>query len=139
AHPGDLVLQALGEVLAGWLDEPALRVDILRHGREEAVAGTHLARTTGWFTTTMPVPLDLSPGTAAERLARTVGHLAARPGAGAGASRPPCAPARPATSRTTSRATTRTPCRWAACCRTWRPSQSATSPPRTGRGPISSR
>ncbi|WP_338483816.1 condensation domain-containing protein [Streptomyces sp. SCSIO 75703] len=84
AHPGDLVLQALGEVLAGWLDEPAVRVDILRHGREEAVAGTHLARTTGWFTTTVPVRLDLSPGTAAERLARTVGHLAALPGGGVG-------------------------------------------------------
>ncbi|MFJ6663042.1 condensation domain-containing protein [Streptomyces sp. NPDC091383] len=84
AHPGDLVLHALGEVLAGWLGESAVRVDILRHGREEAVGETHLARTTGWFTTTVPVRLDLAPGTAAERLARTVGHLAALPGGGVG-------------------------------------------------------
>ncbi|GGU46601.1 condensation domain-containing protein [Streptomyces lavendofoliae] len=84
AHPGDLVLHALGEVLAGWLDEPAVRVDVLRHGREEAVGDSHLARTTGWFTTTVPVRLDLAPGTAAERLARTVGHLAALPGGGVG-------------------------------------------------------
>ncbi|MFC5802614.1 condensation domain-containing protein [Streptomyces formicae] len=84
AHPGDLVLHALGEALAGWLDEPAVRVDILRHGREENVGGTHLARTTGWFTTTVPVRLDLAPGTPAERLARTVGHLAALPGGGVG-------------------------------------------------------
>ncbi|MGY5633260.1 condensation domain-containing protein [Streptomyces sp. UC1A3] len=84
AHPGDLVLHALGEALAGWLDEPAVRVDVLRHGREEAVGDSHLARTTGWFTTTVPVRLDLAPGTAAERLARTVGHLAALPGGGVG-------------------------------------------------------
>ncbi|MFI2371881.1 condensation domain-containing protein [Streptomyces sp. NPDC018833] len=84
AHPGDLVLHALGEALADWLDEPAVRVDILRHGREETVGGTHLARTTGWFTTTVPVRLDLAPGTPAERLARTVGHLAALPGGGVG-------------------------------------------------------
>ncbi|MGC9379963.1 condensation domain-containing protein [Streptomyces sp. MH13] len=84
AHPGDLVLHALGEVLAGWLDETEVRVDILRHGREETVGDTHLARTTGWFTTTVPVRLDLAPGTPAERLARTVGHLAALPGGGVG-------------------------------------------------------
>ncbi|MGI5340823.1 condensation domain-containing protein [Streptomyces sp. CA-181903] len=84
AHPGDLVLHALGETLAGLLDEPAVRVDILRHGREEAVGDSHLARTTGWFTTTVPVRLDLTPGTPAERLARTVGHLAALPGGGVG-------------------------------------------------------
>ncbi|MEU2433711.1 condensation domain-containing protein [Streptomyces sp. NPDC007861] len=83
-HPGDLVLHALGEVLAGWLDEPAVRVDILRHGREETVGGTHLARTTGWFTTTVPVRLDLAPGTPSERLARTVDHLRALPGGGVG-------------------------------------------------------
>ncbi|MFV2117475.1 condensation domain-containing protein [Streptomyces sp. Act-28] len=84
AHPGDLVLHTLGETLTGWLGEPAVRVDILRHGREEAVGDTHLARTTGWFTTTVPVRLDLAPGRPAERLARTVGHLAALPGGGVG-------------------------------------------------------
>ncbi|MEU2396294.1 condensation domain-containing protein [Streptomyces sp. NPDC007369] len=84
AHPGDLVLHALGEVLAERLGEPAVRLDVLRHGREETVGDTHLARTTGWFTTTVPVRLDLAPGTPAERLARTVGHLAALPGGGVG-------------------------------------------------------
>ncbi|QHC32439.1 condensation domain-containing protein [Streptomyces sp. HF10] len=84
AHPGDLVLHALGEVLADWLGESAVRVDILRHGREEHVGETHLARTTGWFTTTVPVRLDLAPGTVTERLARTLGHLAALPGGGVG-------------------------------------------------------
>nr|CAC86013.1 nourseothricin peptidyl carrier protein [Streptomyces noursei] len=84
AHPGDLVLHALGEALAGWLDEPAVRVDVLRHGREEAVGDSHLAARPGWFTTTVPVRLDLAPGTAPERVARTVGHLAALPGGGVG-------------------------------------------------------
>ncbi|MFI5620917.1 condensation domain-containing protein [Streptomyces sp. NPDC051567] len=84
AHPGDLVLHALGETLAERLHEEAVRVDVLRHGREETVGDTRLARTTGWFTTTVPVRLDLAPGTPAERLARTVGHLAALPGGGVG-------------------------------------------------------
>ncbi|MFJ7169242.1 condensation domain-containing protein [Streptomyces globosus] len=84
AHPGDLVLHALGEVLAERLGEPAVRLDVLRHGREESVGDTRLSRTTGWFTTTVPVRLDLAPGTPAERLARTVGHLAALPGGGVG-------------------------------------------------------
>ncbi|MGE7384311.1 condensation domain-containing protein [Streptomyces sp. NPDC004126] len=84
AHPGDLVLHALGEALGERLGEPAVRVDLLRHGREETVGDSHLSRTTGWFTSTVPVRLDLAPGTPAERLARTVGHLAALPGGGVG-------------------------------------------------------
>ncbi|MFI5981971.1 condensation domain-containing protein [Streptomyces sp. NPDC051555] len=84
AHPGDLVLHALGETLAELLGEAAVRVDVLRHGREESIGDVQLARTTGWFTTTVPVRLDLAPGTPAERLARTVGHLAALPGGGVG-------------------------------------------------------
>ncbi|MEV1046247.1 condensation domain-containing protein [Streptomyces sp. NPDC049916] len=84
AHPGDLVLHALGEALSGWLDEPAVRLDVLRHGREESVGDSHLTRTTGWFTTTVPVRLDLATGTPAGRLARTVGHLAAMPRGGVG-------------------------------------------------------
>ncbi|MGW9085442.1 condensation domain-containing protein [Streptomyces yangpuensis] len=84
AHAGDLVLHALGEALAERLGESAVRVDVLRHGREETVGDTHLARTTGWFTTTVPVRLDLAAATPAERLATTVGHLAALPGGGVG-------------------------------------------------------
>ncbi|MFD7032506.1 condensation domain-containing protein [Streptomyces sp. NPDC059917] len=84
AHPGDLVLHALGETLAELLDEEAVRVDVLRHGREESIGDVQLARTVGWFTTTVPVRLDLAPGAPAERLARTVGHLAALPGGGVG-------------------------------------------------------
>ncbi|MFD3717618.1 condensation domain-containing protein [Streptomyces sp. NPDC058674] len=83
-HPGELLLHALGEALGAWQGLDAVRVDVLRHGREETVGDTDLARTTGWFTTTVPVRLDLAPGTPAERLARTVGHLAALPGGGVG-------------------------------------------------------
>ncbi|MEW2140833.1 condensation domain-containing protein [Streptomyces sp. NPDC005409] len=83
-HPGDLLLHALGEVLGAWQGQDAVRVDVLRHGREEIVGDSDLARTTGWFTTSVPVRLDLTPGTPAERLARTVGHLAALPGGGVG-------------------------------------------------------
>ncbi|WP_270890043.1 condensation domain-containing protein [Streptomyces sp. DHE17-7] len=149
AHPGDLVLHALGEALAGWLDEPAVRVDVLRHGREEAVGDSHLARTTGWFTTTVPVRLDLAPAPppngspvpSATSPPCPAGEWGSARSAGTAgrASRPPCAPPRPATSPSTSRATTPTRCRCAPCCQTWHRSPSATSPPRTGHGPTSSK
>ncbi|MFJ3923400.1 condensation domain-containing protein [Streptomyces sp. NPDC090022] len=96
-HPGELLLHALGETLGevlggasagapgGGAAPDAVRVDVLRHGREETVGDTDLARTTGWFTTTVPVRVDLAAGDPpAARLARTVGHLAALPGGGVG-------------------------------------------------------
>lgn len=149
-HPGELLLHALGEALGAWQGQDAVRVDVLRHGREEVVGDTDLARTTGWFTTTVPVRLDLAPGTPAERLARTVGHLAALPGGGIGhgalkparpspGSPPPCAAPRPATSPSTSRATTPTDSPSGRCCSTSPTNRWARSPDRTGCAPTSSR
>ncbi|MFH8344343.1 condensation domain-containing protein [Streptomyces sp. NPDC018045] len=83
-HPGEVVLHALGETLAAWRGGDAVRLDILSHGREETVGDVDLTRTTGWFTTTVPISLDLSPGTPHERVARTHGHLAALPTGGVG-------------------------------------------------------
>nr|WP_268982560.1 non-ribosomal peptide synthase/polyketide synthase [Streptomyces sp. HF10] len=55
----DVLLTALGRVLARWTGRDRVAVTLEGHGREELFAGTDLARTTGWFTTVYPVALDV--------------------------------------------------------------------------------
>ncbi|ROP36112.1 non-ribosomal peptide synthase protein (TIGR01720 family)/amino acid adenylation domain-containing protein [Saccharothrix texasensis] len=57
----DVLLTALGRVLADWTGRPRVLVDLEGHGREELFADVDLSRTVGWFTTVFPVALDL-PG-----------------------------------------------------------------------------
>ncbi|RAY16066.1 non-ribosomal peptide synthetase [Actinomadura craniellae] len=63
----DVLLTALALAVADWRtrrglgDEPSVLVALEGHGREEqAVAGTDLSRTLGWFTSIFPVRLDLA-------------------------------------------------------------------------------
>ncbi|MFJ4474305.1 non-ribosomal peptide synthase/polyketide synthase [Streptomyces xanthochromogenes] len=54
----DVLLSALGRVLADWTDAPHITVALEGHGREEhLVEGAELARTIGWFTSQFPVTL----------------------------------------------------------------------------------
>ncbi|MEU9096723.1 non-ribosomal peptide synthase/polyketide synthase [Streptomyces sp. NPDC048361] len=54
----DVLLSALGRVLADWADAPHITVALEGHGREEhLVEGADLARTIGWFTSQFPVTL----------------------------------------------------------------------------------
>ncbi|MEW2167700.1 non-ribosomal peptide synthase/polyketide synthase [Streptomyces sp. NPDC007084] len=54
----DVLLSALGRVLADWADAPNVTVALEGHGREEhLVEGADLARTVGWFTSQYPVTL----------------------------------------------------------------------------------
>ncbi|MYR86823.1 non-ribosomal peptide synthetase, partial [Streptomyces sp. SID685] len=55
----DVLLTALGRVLARWTGRDRVAVTLEGHGREELLADTDLARTTGWFTTVYPVALDV--------------------------------------------------------------------------------
>ncbi|MGY9063719.1 non-ribosomal peptide synthase/polyketide synthase [Streptomyces sp. CAS3] len=55
----DVLLTALGRVLARWTGRDRVAVTLEGHGREELFADTDLARTTGWFTTVYPVALDV--------------------------------------------------------------------------------
>ncbi|MEU4746354.1 condensation domain-containing protein, partial [Actinosynnema sp. NPDC023658] len=57
----DVLLTALGRVLADWTGRPRVLVDLEGHGREELFPDVDLSRTVGWFTTMFPVALDL-PG-----------------------------------------------------------------------------
>ncbi|MGW7819955.1 non-ribosomal peptide synthase/polyketide synthase [Streptomyces puniciscabiei] len=54
----DVLLSALGRVLADWTGADRITVALEGHGREEDLAdGADLSRTVGWFTTQYPVTL----------------------------------------------------------------------------------
>ncbi|MGC9671549.1 amino acid adenylation domain-containing protein, partial [Planosporangium sp. 12N6] len=52
----DVLVAALGRVLAGWVGSDRVLVDLEGHGREEELFdGVDLSRTVGWFTSMFPV------------------------------------------------------------------------------------
>ncbi|MFG2094578.1 non-ribosomal peptide synthase/polyketide synthase [Streptomyces sp. NPDC048612] len=57
----DVLLCALGRVLARWTGHDRVRIGLEGHGREEIFDDVDLSRTVGWFTTLFPVTLDLPP------------------------------------------------------------------------------
>ncbi|MGH3672359.1 MAG: condensation domain-containing protein, partial [Pseudonocardiaceae bacterium] len=61
----DVLLSALGRVLAGWTGAERVLIALEGHGREEILDGIDLSRTVGWFTTQFPVALTIpgGPGT----------------------------------------------------------------------------
>lgn len=54
----DVLLAALGRVLAGWTGRTRVPIDLEGHGREE-FDGVDLSRTVGWFTAIHPMTLDV--------------------------------------------------------------------------------
>ncbi|WP_316528804.1 non-ribosomal peptide synthase/polyketide synthase [Kitasatospora brasiliensis] len=55
----DVLLCALGRVLARWTGRRRVVVALEGHGREELFDGVDLSRTVGWFTALYPVALDV--------------------------------------------------------------------------------
>nr|WP_041842091.1 non-ribosomal peptide synthetase [Actinoplanes friuliensis] len=55
----DVLLGALGRVLADWTGHDRVAITCEGHGREELLDGVDLSRTVGWFTTQFPVTLQL--------------------------------------------------------------------------------
>ncbi|MFH8793724.1 non-ribosomal peptide synthase/polyketide synthase [Streptomyces sp. NPDC017941] len=59
----DVLLTALGRVLAGWAGRRTVAVDLEGHGREDQLFDDiDLSRTVGWFTSLYPVALDVPDG-----------------------------------------------------------------------------
>ncbi|MCS0604345.1 non-ribosomal peptide synthase/polyketide synthase [Streptomyces sp. LP11] len=56
----DVLLYALGRVLARWTGQDRVAVALEGHGREDLFADVDLSRTVGWFTTLYPVALDVA-------------------------------------------------------------------------------
>jgi amino acid adenylation domain-containing protein/non-ribosomal peptide synthase protein (TIGR01720 family) len=55
----DVLLCALGRVLARWTGRDRVAVTLEGHGRDELFGDVDLTRTVGWFTTLYPVALDV--------------------------------------------------------------------------------
>ncbi|TCO54192.1 non-ribosomal peptide synthase/polyketide synthase [Actinocrispum wychmicini] len=55
----DVLLSALGRVLASWTGRDRVPITMEGHGREEILDGVDLARTVGWFTSQFPLTLTL--------------------------------------------------------------------------------
>ncbi|MFE9173487.1 non-ribosomal peptide synthase/polyketide synthase [Streptomyces kebangsaanensis] len=55
----DVLLCALGRVLARWTGQDRVVIALEGHGREDLFDDVDLARTVGWFTTLFPVGLDV--------------------------------------------------------------------------------
>ncbi|MEW2435914.1 non-ribosomal peptide synthase/polyketide synthase [Streptomyces caniferus] len=81
----DVLLTALGRVLADWTGERTVAVGLEGHGREDHLFdGVDLSRTVGWFTTLFPVALDVPAGDWAAALKSVKEQLRAVPGRGLG-------------------------------------------------------
>ncbi|MGI5499876.1 amino acid adenylation domain-containing protein [Lentzea sp. CA-135723] len=80
----DVLLSALGRVLAGWTGRDRVLVDLEGHGRDgDFLDGVDLSRTVGWFTSVFPVALDVT-GDWGELLKATKERLRAVPRRGIG-------------------------------------------------------
>jgi non-ribosomal peptide synthase protein (TIGR01720 family) len=55
----DVLLAALGRVVAEWTGQADVLIAMEGHGREDIADGVDLSRTVGWFTTEFPVALHL--------------------------------------------------------------------------------
>ncbi|HET9380237.1 MAG TPA: non-ribosomal peptide synthase/polyketide synthase [Streptomyces sp.] len=86
----DVLLCALGRVLARWTGQDRVLVALEGHGREDLFADADLSRTVGWFTTLFPVALDVprdaDPGTALKTVKENL-RAVPRGGVGYGALR----------------------------------------------------
>lgn len=75
----DVLLTGLAQALRAWTGRDVHRIDMERHGREEAVGPLHVSRTVGWFTTLYPVVLDLEgvreDGAALKRVKEGLRHV----------------------------------------------------------------
>ncbi|WP_282793259.1 non-ribosomal peptide synthase/polyketide synthase [Streptomyces sp. CC224B] len=72
----DVLLCALGRVLARWTGRDRVTVALEGHGREHLFDDVDLSRTVGWFTSMFPVALDVPPdadtGTALKSVKETL-------------------------------------------------------------------
>ncbi|MET8847907.1 non-ribosomal peptide synthase/polyketide synthase [Amycolatopsis sp. NPDC004625] len=81
----DVLLSALGRVLARWTGRDRVLISLEGHGREEIFADLDLSRTVGWFTAEYPVALTVpAAGDWGPTLKAVKEQLRAIPGKGLG-------------------------------------------------------
>ncbi|HWH00601.1 MAG TPA: amino acid adenylation domain-containing protein [Pilimelia sp.] len=84
AQVNDVLLAALGRVLAEWTGRDRVPVDLEGHGREELFDGVDVSRTVGWFTTMYPVAPGVPAGDWGAALKSVKDQLRAVPRRGVG-------------------------------------------------------
>ncbi|HZS20149.1 MAG TPA: condensation domain-containing protein, partial [Pseudonocardiaceae bacterium] len=57
----DVLLSAVGQVLASWTGHDRVLIALEGHGREDILPRVELSRTVGWFTSLFPVALTIKP------------------------------------------------------------------------------
>ncbi|WP_158885984.1 non-ribosomal peptide synthetase [Amycolatopsis anabasis] len=80
----DVLISAMGSVLARWTGARRVLLGMEGHGREEILDDVDLSRTVGWFTTHFPCALDLPEGGWGEVIRSVKEQLRALPGRGLG-------------------------------------------------------
>ncbi|CAM3627150.1 non-ribosomal peptide synthase/polyketide synthase [Kibdelosporangium persicum] len=80
----DVLLSALGRVLARWTGSERVLVTMEGHGREEILPGVDLSRTVGWFTAQFPVALTIPDSGTGALLKSVKEQLRAVPNRGLG-------------------------------------------------------
>ena len=80
----DLLLSALGQVLADWTKTKNVLINLEGHGREELFDDVDLSRTVGWFTSLYPILLQLSSDQPEKIIKLTKEQLRAIPHRGIG-------------------------------------------------------
>ncbi|MFL5538398.1 MAG: type I polyketide synthase [Longimicrobiaceae bacterium] len=83
AQANDLLLAALGPVLAAWAGGP-VAVEMEGHGREDLFGDVDTGRTVGWFTTLVPLVLEDEGDGPRAAVARVRDRLRALPAGGIG-------------------------------------------------------
>jgi amino acid adenylation domain-containing protein/non-ribosomal peptide synthase protein (TIGR01720 family) len=85
AKVDEILLAALAAAMQRWTGGGALLVDLEAHGREAVVEGVDVSRTVGWFTSLVPVLLEVEPGTGLVQTLRSAKEqFRAIPGRGLG-------------------------------------------------------
>ncbi|MBN8468382.1 non-ribosomal peptide synthase/polyketide synthase [Corallococcus exiguus] len=59
AHINDVLLTALSQALSQWTGQPRAYVHLEGHGREDLFSDVDLSRTVGWFTSLVPLLVEL--------------------------------------------------------------------------------
>ena len=81
----DALLAAVALAVQEWTGEPLVLIELEGHGREEISEEIDVSRTVGWFTSFVPVLLDLRAGTEPGRVLKAVKEQLRRlPGRGIG-------------------------------------------------------
>jgi len=57
----EILLAALASAVHDWTHHPVTAIKLMHHGRSDSFAGIDVSRTVGWFSTEIPIVLEIPP------------------------------------------------------------------------------